>query len=84
LAWEIPARLRLSPALKYPECTTGLVTQNGDAYFEGLSDGWAPIRTYWENPQAAESRRAPVLCTEEITRWQYYTGRQLLRSRNEC
>src|SRR5262245_60838641 len=33
--------------LKYPEKIRAIISQNGNAYEEGLSDGWAPIRTYW-------------------------------------
>jgi pimeloyl-ACP methyl ester carboxylesterase len=43
-----PVGLRL--ALTRPERVVGLIVQNGNAYEEGLSDAWAPIRTYWEDP----------------------------------
>lgn len=68
-----PAGLRL--ALNYPERVTGLVSQNGNAYLEGLGDAWAPVRAYWETP-SAENRQAvndAVLNLEGI-RWQYLHG----------
>lgn len=68
-----PAGLRL--ALTYPERVTGLVSQNGNAYLEGLGDAWAPIRAYWDTP-SAENRQLvhdAVLNLEGI-RWQYLHG----------
>src|SRR6201984_940237 len=35
-------------AAKHPERITAIITQNGNAYVEGLSDGWNPIRAYWQ------------------------------------
>jgi uncharacterized protein (DUF302 family) len=40
-----------------PERVTAIVSQNGNAYEEGLGDAWAPIRHYWANP-TAENRDA--------------------------
>lgn len=65
----------LSLALTYPERVTGLVSQNGNAYLEGLGDAWAPIRAYWDTP-SAENRQLvhdAVLNLEGI-RWQYLHG----------
>jgi pimeloyl-ACP methyl ester carboxylesterase/alkylhydroperoxidase family enzyme len=42
-------------ALAHPERVTAIISQNGNAYEEGLSAGWKPIRTYWEN--ATEENR---------------------------
>src|SRR5271170_5554656 len=42
-------------AAKHPERITAIISQNGNAYMEGLSDGWNPIRAYWEN--ASEANR---------------------------
>jgi pimeloyl-ACP methyl ester carboxylesterase len=46
-----PVGLRI--ALKHPERISAIVSQNGNAYEEGLSDGWNPIRAYWEDPSQA-------------------------------
>ena len=43
-----PTGFRL--AIRHPERITAIISQNGNAYEEGLSDGWSPIRTYWEDP----------------------------------
>ncbi|WBF47313.1 alpha/beta fold hydrolase [Serratia rubidaea] len=68
-----PAGLRL--ALNQPERVTGFISQNGNAYLEGLGDAWAPIRAYWQDA-SAENRRAvndAVLNLAGI-RWQYLHG----------
>ena len=43
-----PTGLRL--AMRRPERVTAIVSQNGNAYEEGLGDAWAPIRRYWSHP----------------------------------
>ncbi len=68
-----PTGLRL--AMRHPECVTAIISQNGNAYEEGLGDAWAPIRKYWSQP-TAENRdvlRQNIL-TLEGTRWQYTFG----------
>ncbi|TXI85423.1 MULTISPECIES: alpha/beta fold hydrolase [unclassified Cupriavidus] len=68
-----PTGLRL--ALAHPERVTGLVSQNGNAYLEGLGDAWAPIRKYWAEPTDRNRQiiRDAVL-TFEGTKWQYVHG----------
>ena len=46
-----PVGFRL--AMRRPERITAIISQNGNAYEEGLSDGWKPIRAYWEVPSHA-------------------------------
>ena len=68
-----PTGLRL--AMAHPERVDAIVSQNGNAYEEGLGDAWGPIRKYWAEP-TAENReviRQNVL-TMEGTRWQYTHG----------
>lgn len=67
-----PTGFRL--ALKHPERITAIVSQNGNAYEEGLSDGWNPIRAYWQSPTQANRDALRVLLTEETTKWQYTHG----------
>lgn len=68
-----PTSLRL--ALAHPERVTALVSQNGNAYLEGLGDAWAPIRAYWANP-TAENRQVihDNVLNLDGTRWQYLHG----------
>ena len=54
-----PTGFRL--AVKHPDRITAIISQNGNAYEEGLSDGWNPIRAYWQDPSAGQSRRAARL-----------------------
>ncbi|GLQ97302.1 alpha/beta fold hydrolase [Dyella mobilis] len=67
-----PTGFRL--AVKHPERIAGVVTQNGNAYVEGLSDGWDPIRTYWESPTDSNRNALRGFLTPETTRWQYVHG----------
>ncbi|WP_455280523.1 alpha/beta fold hydrolase [Cupriavidus necator] len=68
-----PTGLRL--ALAHPERVTGLVSQNGNAYLEGLGDAWAPIRAYWAEPTAANRQAIhDAILHLEGTRWQYVHG----------
>ncbi len=51
-----------------------LISQNGNAYEEGLSGGWAPLRAYWENRTPGNREALRALVTLETTRWQYVHG----------
>ena len=61
-------------ATKHPDRVTAIITQNGNAYEVGLSDGWHPIRAYWENPSETNRKALRALLTPETTRWQYTHG----------
>ena len=67
-----PVGLRI--ALKHPERISAIVSQNGNAYEEGLSDGWNPIRAYWENPSQANRDALRAFLKPETTVWQYTHG----------
>jgi pimeloyl-ACP methyl ester carboxylesterase len=68
-----PTGLRL--AMRHPERVTAIISQNGNAYEEGLGDAWGPIRKYWSEPTEAnrDVLRQNVL-TFDTTRWQYTHG----------
>jgi pimeloyl-ACP methyl ester carboxylesterase len=61
-------------ALEHPERITAIISQNGNAYEEGLSDGWNPIRAYWKEPSQANRDTLRTLLTPETTYWQYTHG----------
>jgi pimeloyl-ACP methyl ester carboxylesterase len=61
-------------AAKHPERITAIISQNGNAYVEGLSDGWNPIRAYWEKPSDANREALRGFLKPEATRWQYTHG----------
>ena len=67
-----PTGFRL--AVKHPERITAIISQNGNAYEEGLSDGWGPLRTYWKDPSAANRNALRSFLTPQTTRWQYTHG----------
>jgi len=67
-----PVGLRL--ALRHPERVTAIISQNGNAYVEGLSDGWEPFRKYWEAPTDENRAALRQLLTPETTQWQYTHG----------
>lgn len=69
-----PTGLRI--ALKHPERITAIISQNGNAYVEGLSDGWNPIRAYWKDPSAANREALRGFLAPATTRWQYTHGVQ--------
>jgi pimeloyl-ACP methyl ester carboxylesterase len=56
-------------AMRHPERITGIVSQHGNAYEEGLSDGWNPIRAYWEVPSQANREALRALLSPETTLW---------------
>jgi pimeloyl-ACP methyl ester carboxylesterase len=67
-----PTGLRI--AVKHPDRITAIITQNGNAYEEGLSEGWNPIRAYWQEPSPANRQALRAFLAPETTRWQYTHG----------
>jgi pimeloyl-ACP methyl ester carboxylesterase len=67
-----PTGFRL--ALSHPERITAIISQNGNAYEEGLSDGWNPIRAYWEDASSANREALRAMLTHDTTFWQYTHG----------
>ena len=67
-----PTGFRL--AAWHPERITAIISQNGNAYEEGLSDGWNPIRAYWEAPSTANRNALRNFIAPDTTRWQYTHG----------
>lgn len=61
-------------ALAHPERITAIISQNGNAYEEGLSEGWNPIRAYWREPSSANREALRAFLTPQTTRWQYTHG----------
>ena len=67
-----PTGFRL--AVKHPDRITAIISQNGNAYEEGLSDGWNPIRAYWQDASQANREALRAFLTPETTVWQYTHG----------
>jgi pimeloyl-ACP methyl ester carboxylesterase len=69
-----PVGLRL--ALAHPERVTAIISQNGNAYEEGLSQGWNPIQKYWKEPTAENRAALREFLNPESVKWQYLHGVQ--------
>src|SRR5262249_33264989 len=67
-----PTGIRL--AMAHPERVTAIVSQNGNAYEEGLGDAWAPIRRYWSDPSAENRNAIRGALTAEGMRREYSVG----------
>lgn len=67
-----PVGFRL--ALRHPERVTAVISQNGNAYLEGLSEGWNPIQAYWKNPSVENRTALRAFLRPEATQWQYTHG----------
>jgi pimeloyl-ACP methyl ester carboxylesterase len=61
-------------ATRHPGRITAIISQNGNAYEEGLSDGWNPIRAYWKEPSPANRDAIRMLLEPQTTIWQYTHG----------
>ena len=67
-----PVGLRL--ALTHPDRITAIISQNGNAYEEGLSQGWNPIQRYWKEPTLENRAALRDFLTPASTKWQYLHG----------
>lgn len=67
-----PVGLRM--ALKHPERIAAIISQNGNAYVEGLSEGWNPIRAYWNDPSQKNRDALRSMLTPQTTEFQYVHG----------
>jgi pimeloyl-ACP methyl ester carboxylesterase len=61
-------------ALARPECITAIISQNGNAYEEGLGDAWAPIQKYWKEPTPANRQALREVLSPASIEWQYTFG----------
>ena len=67
-----PTGFRL--AVRHPERISAIISQNGNAYEEGLSDGWSPMRAYWTEASEANRKALRAFLSPETTVWQYTHG----------
>lgn len=67
-----PVGFRL--AVSHPERVTALISQNGNAYEEGLSEGWNPIRAYWQDPSDENRAQLRGFLAAGTTQFQYRHG----------
>ncbi|MGE0283032.1 MAG: alpha/beta fold hydrolase [Rhizobiaceae bacterium] len=67
-----PVGLRL--ALLQPDRISAMIVQNGNAYAEGLSDGWVPLKAYWSDPSQANRDKMQIWLDADGVRQQYVAG----------
>ncbi|GAB6387227.1 alpha/beta hydrolase [Stutzerimonas marianensis] len=67
-----PVGWRLAAA--HPNRVSAIVSQNGNAYEEGLGAGWAPIQKYWREPTQQNREALRDFPTPESIKWQYLEG----------
>ena len=67
-----PVGLRL--AIRHPERITAIVSQNGNAYEDGLSAGWNPIQKYWADPSPENRAALKAFLAPQSIKWQYTHG----------
>jgi pimeloyl-ACP methyl ester carboxylesterase len=72
--FDYGAPIGLRIALKHPEKILAIVSQNGNAYEEGLSEGWNPIQKYWREPNEANRAALRPFLSPEAIRDQYWYG----------
>ncbi|MGQ4428060.1 alpha/beta fold hydrolase, partial [Streptomyces violaceoruber] len=61
-------------AARHPERITAIISQNGNAYEEGLSEGWTPVQAYWKEPSETHRDGIRMFVKPETTVWQYTHG----------
>ncbi len=61
-------------AVKNPAKITAVISQNGNAYEEGLSEGWAEARAAWADPSTANRDALRKYNSLDMTKWQYTHG----------
>jgi len=67
-----PTGFRL--AVKHPDRISAIISQNGNAYEEGLSEGWNPIQAYWRDASESNRKALRDFLKPEATYWQYTHG----------
>lgn len=67
-----PIGLRL--AMAHPERVSAIISQNGNAYVEGLSSEWEPWQSYWREPTDANRARCRAALSDQAIRAQYEHG----------
>ena len=72
--FDYGAPVGFSLAVHHPERITALISQNGNAYVEGLSKGWNPIQAYWKDPSSENRAALRSFLKPEATQWQYAHG----------
>jgi pimeloyl-ACP methyl ester carboxylesterase len=73
-AFDIGAPIGFRIAMREPKRVAAIISQNGNAYEEGLSDVWNPIRRYWSDPTDTNRDALREIMKPPAIRWQYEHG----------
>ena len=74
MVFDYGAPIGFRLAVNHPERISAIISQNGNAYLEGLSDGFNPIQAYWQNRSEANRNALRGFLAAGTTKWQYVTG----------
>jgi pimeloyl-ACP methyl ester carboxylesterase len=72
--FDYGAPIGLRVALNFPDRILAIISQNGNAYEEGLSNGWDPIRAYWKDASQANRDALRAFLKPDTTMFQYTHG----------
>jgi pimeloyl-ACP methyl ester carboxylesterase len=61
-------------ASRHPKAIEAIVVQNGNAYVEGISPAFEPLKPFWANRSPETEKPVRALLTPETTRFQYTHG----------
>jgi pimeloyl-ACP methyl ester carboxylesterase len=61
-------------AVSHPDKVAAIISQNGNAYLDGLGDAWNPIKKYWKDPTPANREALREFIGFEGTKFQYVHG----------
>jgi len=59
---------------KYPDRVAAIISQNGNAYDDGIAGFWDSIKAYWESGANQDREAIRWLTTTKATKWQYENG----------
>ena len=66
-------------AAGHPDAIEGIVVQNGNAYVEGISSAFEPLKPFWANRTAETEKSVRSLLTIDTTKFQYTHGAKDVR-----
>jgi len=67
-------------ATRHPEAIEGIIVQNGNAYVEGISSAFEPLKAFWANRNTETEKPVRAFLTAETTQFQYTHGAKNLAS----
>jgi pimeloyl-ACP methyl ester carboxylesterase len=69
-----PVGFRL--ASRHPDAIEAMIVQNGNAYAEGLSEAWGPLRALWAKRSGETEKTVRAFLSADTTKFQYTHGVQ--------